>query len=841
MKAVTKTLVFLLTFMLAFHPGLVSDAVRGAALEANTTLNLVDLPIGEGMTKDQFDKRLPKEVEEEEAEEEIGEEEKGEQDTVAEQEEQGYAADLEWQSITFGQSTDLNFASNVLPEKVGTNYADPEVPGTIEGTIVLESRGGKLASGHDGLTFYYTKVDAYEYNFVLEADMIIEQFGPETGVAPNSQDSAGIMVRDANGGARQDPMIPGFEEVPAASNIFGVGMMRHGISPIYRTGVEYPWGNLGSRLTASRFDQGIGLVTDTPIRVKLERTDTHFIMSATFVDPNHPDAGEVTVEKSIEGADLVQVIDSDYMYVGFYAARNAKMLIQNASISLSPANTLPSPPEEPPAPPEASLALLSAPQSGSEEYTLKTIVNYGGVIRIVQDGQTVLRHGLIEANQVFEFDTALANDENQFRIFYSPRGAPSNSTVVTNLTVTKKIFNSGAGLFAAPNGSSEGDGTVDSPLDLETAIRYVLPGETVFMRGGTYTPSSMITIRKEYSGEEGKRKTLAPYNGERVIIDGQESLNNVLQLQADYWHLYGFEITRAQTTGMRLSGDHNIVEMMTFNYNGDTGFHISGGGFDPELWPKYNLVLNCESHDNRDPSDINADGFAAKLGVGVGNVFRGNIAHHNIDDGWDLYNRTNEGANMPILLEGNISYSNGKLSNGYNQHGDTGNGFKLGGEGLPVNHVVRNNIAFDNNMDGFSDNFNPGALEIENNTSFNNKRFNFIFRINPYFTPEQQGIFRNNLSFHTNPEGKLADFVSGDVDATNFFFDGEKTVNSSGVVVHASDFVHLNAPPFYERGENGEIIWGDFLRLIPKSLLNARGINGGHVGALPANPIAPQP
>ncbi len=29
--------------------------------------------------------------------------------------------DLIWQSVTFGQSTDLNFGSTVLPEKVGVN------------------------------------------------------------------------------------------------------------------------------------------------------------------------------------------------------------------------------------------------------------------------------------------------------------------------------------------------------------------------------------------------------------------------------------------------------------------------------------------------------------------------------------------------------------------------------------------------------------------------------------------------------------------------------------------------------------------------------------------------
>jgi hypothetical protein len=603
----------------------------------------------------------------------------------------------------------LNFASNVLAEKVGTNYANPEVPGTIEGSIILESRGGKLAPGHDGLTFYYTTLDPNVHNFVLEADMIIEQFGPETGAAPNSQDSAGIMVRDVNGSPRQDPMILGFEEVPAASNIFGVGMMRHGISPIYRTGVIFPWGNVGSQLRASAFSGGIGLVLDTPVRVRLERTDTHFIMSATFIDPETNQLR--TVEQSVQGADMVQVIDPDQMHVGFYAARNAKMIIQNASITLSEANTQPTPIVEP-APPTPTLSIVSAPQSGAVEYSLKFVANYDGNVSVSQNGTEVLSNEALSANEVFRFHTLLEQDFTNFSVTYIPTEGPSTAPISREIMVEKKIFNSGEGLFVAPDGKGDAAGTIDDPLDLETAIRYVLPGETILMRGGTYTPSATIMIQKQYSGEEGKLKRIVPYNGEKVVLDGRNSVNTILQLDADYWHLYGLQITRAAGTGMRLSGDHNIIEMMVFNYNGNTGFHISGGGTDPDRWPKYNLILNCESHDNRDSANIDADGFAAKLGVGVGNVFRGNIAHHNIDDGWDLYNRTNEGPNMPIVLDGNIAYSNGKLSNGYNQDGNTGVGFKLGGEGLPVAHIVKNNIAFDNNMDGFSDNFNPGGLII---------------------------------------------------------------------------------------------------------------------------------
>ncbi|TYY15389.1 right-handed parallel beta-helix repeat-containing protein, partial [Escherichia coli] len=110
-------------------------------------------------------------------------------------------------------------------------------------------------------------------------------------------------------------------------------------------------------------------------------------------------------------------------------------------------------------------------------------------------------------------------------------------------------------------------------------------------------------------------------------------------------------------------------------------------------------------------SGINADGFAAKLGVGPGNIFRGCIAHNNADDGWDLFNKIEDGPNASVTIENSVAYENGLP---YNKadilKGSIGNGFKLGGEGQPVNHKVINSIAINNNMDGFTDNFNTGSL-----------------------------------------------------------------------------------------------------------------------------------
>lgn len=722
-------------------------------------------------------------------------------------------SDLIWNSITFGQSTDLNFSANVLPDKIGTNYAKPDEPGTINGNIILESRGGKLAQGHDGLTFYYTTLDPNEHNFVLEADVVINQFGPETDASPGSQDSAGIMVRDVNGGARQEPMMLGYEEVPAASNIFGVGMMRHGISPIYRMGVEYPWGNLGSQLNAGAFPSVPELPIGTPVRLKLERTDTEFIMSAIFTHLGE----EQTFEKRVEGADAVQIIDPDQMQVGFYASRNAKITVSNANLSLSKANTVPTPPIET-EPDKASMNIVSSSYSGTDNYELKVHTNYDGVISILKDQEEIVTESKVQANKVFSHLTNLDKEGTDFIVKYLPHNAPTDELIKKNKTVTKKIFNEGEGLFVSPNGENSAQGTKDDPLDIQTAINYVLPGETIYLLGGTYTPSSSIEIRKENSGIEGALKRIVPFNGEEVVFDGQQKVSNIFRLNSDYWHIAGFEITQSAGNAMRVNGSNNVIDMMTFSYNGNTGFQITGSGSDPELWPQNNLILNSESHDNRDPSNIDADGFAAKLGVGSGNVFRGNIAHHNIDDGWDLYNRTNEGANMPVLLENNISYSNGKLSDGYNEDGTSGSGFKVGGEGLPVAHILKNNISFDNNMDGFTDNFNPGKLVVESNISFDNKRFNFIFRSNPYFEKEEQGIFKGNVSIRTDDTGTNEDFISGNVDETNFFYNGEETVNTLGekytgnvieLVNNIFDYDDLGNIISVKRESDGNIDWGD--------------------------------
>ena len=127
-----------------------------------------------------------------------------------------------------------------------------------------------------------------------------------------------------------------------------------------------------------------------------------------------------------------------------------------------------------------------------------------------------------------------------------------------------------------------------------------------------------------------------------------------------------------------------------------------------DAFAAYNLIINSDSYENLDEATAgeNADGFAAKLRIGPGNVFRGCRAWNNADDGWDLF-----AADDVVVIENCWAFLNGILLTGTNPAGD-GNGFKLGGkpvgpgEGGAI-HRVANAAAFENKACGFTRNNNP--------------------------------------------------------------------------------------------------------------------------------------
>lgn len=664
-----------------------------------------------------------------------------------------------WKAIAFGQSTDVNFSSNVLPEKIGVNDVTidgkkllPQESADLAKAITLESRGGKIANSHDGLTFFYTELPTDE-NFVLQANIRVDQFGPENGAKPAAQEGAGLLVRDVLGNPRQQPLKTGYEEFPAASNLVMNAIMtqdkkdhqRVKMQAITREGIRHPWGDAGAAIKKQSYKEEVDLSQTPEFRLKLQRTDDGFITAWA------PLGSDNWVSKSVPRADLISVQNQEHYYVGFFASRNAKITVTQASLTTTPAHTVPSTPwQAEPLP--LLVQLASGNVSASGDYLLQARANEDGVFSVRQNEVVIGNEKAVKAGEMYTLPTRL-EQTSTFTVAFTPsQGTPVNQ----QLTVERVANRNTALLYAAPDGKADAKGTPDAPLDLATAIALLAPGGKLVLKSGDY-PRSEIPLSA--SGSRDKIKTLQAEG--KVVIHG-------LLLDASYWHIEGIDVT---DKSMRVQGSHNLIARVTAYRNGDTGIQISS----PEkigrpLWASYNRVVDSESYANEDPGKINADGFAVKMRVGEGNRLENCYAHNNVDDGFDLFNKIEDGANGVVVIENSVASNN------------TSNGFKLGGEGQPVAHQIRNSKATGNHLDGFTDNFNPGKLVVENNLAVDNQRFNYIFRPSPYGDVTTQGTFTGNLSIRNQP-GEYDDAVVGNIDNTNYFIVKGESVNTDGKVL----------------------------------------------------------
>lgn len=382
-------------------------------------------------------------------------------------------------------------------------------------------------------------------------------------------------------------------------------------------------------------------------------------------------------------------------------------------------------------------------------------------------------------------------------------------------------------LYVSPSGKSTAAGTQNAPMDLLTAINSISAGYTIWMEEGTYKAYELygapIVIAESNSGAEGAYKTISSINGGTVTIDfsGMAELgsNRGIVLDGSYWHFYDIDICNAGDNGMLLSGDNNIIELCQFYANHDSGLQISRYNTFADtidLWPSNNLILNCTAFDNKDEATCeNADGFAAKLTCGEGNVFDGCISYCNSDDGWDLYAKPATGSTGVVTIKNSVAFGNGKLTNGEGSANGDMNGFKLGGSNkqCPTPHVVTNCIAFNNGATGFTDNGNGGAVTLTNCTSVNNGMYNAAKANYMCYRTSKDAAYTNLLSFAEKKTAATDQFL-GTVSHTLYHYkgvgtywvnnwlctDGAKTKYSGSegadYTVSASDFVSTQIPGY---------------------------------------------
>jgi len=261
--------------------------------------------------------------------------------------------------------------------------------------------------------------------------------------------------------------------------------------------------------------------------------------------------------------------------------------------------------------------------------------------------------------------------------------------------------------------------TVSSTAQLESAVKNAAAGTVIQVRAGTYYPTA--TLKSTANGTSSARITLQAYGSEKVKIDGSKlpAGSWLAGIYGDYWTVQNLTFQNSPAQGFVVTSSvGGIFKNLVTASNGDSGFTLRGDGTTD------NLVQNLDSYLNYDPAGHgqNADGLAVKFGSGTGNRITGARLYNNADDGMDLWQFS-----TPVTIEHSWAFGNGKNRWNDSAFEGNGNGFKLGGGGASVAHVVNNNSAWDNNLHGFTENSNTGAIVLNRNTAYANAQAGFYF------------------------------------------------------------------------------------------------------------------
>ncbi|HBE43318.1 MAG TPA: hypothetical protein DDW27_19380, partial [Bacteroidales bacterium] len=311
---------------------------------------------------------------------------------------------------------------------------------------------------------------------------------------------------------------------------------------------------------------------------------------------------------------------------------------------------------------------------------------------------------------------------------------------------------SGSVYYLSPQGDDlKGNGSKNYPwFTLEKAWKAVSAGDTIYLRGGTYS----FTTTQDLTGKDGSPGKLIKiwaYPGEKPVITkgsvfDMQNQSNLIYFDADYLHLKGLEISNfAQKPGIRANSalfgftSNSIFENLNYHHNG-LGMVIRGKSTN-------NLILNCDFHNNYDPYNTSpychADGLnIAWIPEGTINTVKGCRFYRNGDDGLDLWN--NEGV---VVIEGCWAWQNGYREDGFTTGGD-GAGFKLGATETAnysvYKRILTNNLSVSNRNFGITQNAATCKMFICNNTLYDNKQKGIYFSAS---WGDAQHMIRNNISY----------------------------------------------------------------------------------------------
>ena len=628
-----------------------------------------------------------------------------------------------------GNAQVINIANGDTASKKVATVEAKDITNTTGSMEIQAKASGKISDDEDGFSYYYTKVNPEKENFELTATFTVT----DASLTPDNQTGFGVVVADTLGVNNWGT--PSY--VHKYFNYFSSMMYSSKINaPTMRYITGYTSADTSNKDGVDRVNNNVKFnqLTGTDMfKVGAEYTFTVRKTNDGYEAVATTENGTQT--QKLTANDFTSVQEDGTVVVGVMVARKIGVKITDIKFTTSESKGLATSEvvEDKVTP---SIRVYSSNTCGAGEYEYTVVPNCAGTLKVTgsADGKAISKE--VTADEVVRIPVAVNVGSNTIKAEFEPAAAAnitSTKTVASETNVTRKVYGeAGQTIIVTPDGKTTGDGTEESPLDINTAVSYVQPGQTILMKNGVY--DKWITINRSVCGTADKPINLV---AESISTDGTDGVvlsGAGLTIIGSYWHVYGLYVKDSSGVGIQVSGNYNTIDMCTVNHAANSGIQISrnGGadnyaGIQGKLWPTGNLIKNCESFDNCDAGRNDADGFAAKLTCGEGNRFYGCISHNNIDDGWDLYAKSVSGTIGSVTIENCVAYNNGWLTTddvtaaGYN-YGE-GNGFKLGGGYLKGGHKLINCVSFGNHAKGITSNSCPD-ISITRCTAYNNGNAN---------------------------------------------------------------------------------------------------------------------
>ncbi len=770
-----------------------------------------------------------------------------------------------WGYIAYG-----NGASQSNGKVIGNLNEDGKVQLTAgkisqgaDGTWSATGNNGKwVPASYDGLGFYYITVPASQ-NFTLRAKVTVDQW-----FLSNGQEAFGLMANDKLGGtgwnnsysayiSKNEYFWNGTEvttdtSVPKITQKLGIGSQEKvGVTNDNLAKLELNDGDTIKnefKTSAYPLEQRypdatniIGNGVNTPVSegvtgitemyLQIQKNNTGYFVTYESVD------GSYKMTKKYYDTKALEQLDADNVYVGFFLSRYGKVTFSDVTFTtIDPKDDAPA--EERPVEKIAVNTSVQSPTAtGNKTYEFAFSANCDGTLSIYDaKGNAVAENVAVKADEAVKpATTELSIGKNNYRLVFTPdanyvpgeyKVMESYEPVEIKHTVSYAVYgNAGESLWVAPD--AKGNGTKANPMSIYDAVKYVQPGQTIVLMGGTYNLEKTVKVERGINGTEDKKIYMVadPDATERPVLDFGGICAGMV-LAGDYWVFRGFDVTNSADAqkGIQVSGDYNLLDSINAYRNGNTGIQISRylTTDQYEDWPAYNTILNCTSYGNADKGFEDADGFAAKLTIGDGNVFDGCIAHHNADDGWDLFAKAQTGSIGAVTIKNSVAYANGYTEAG--SEAGNGNGFKMGGDSLSGKHVLQNCVAYDNKAKGIDSNSCPDII-VKDCISYNNGSYNVAFYTNLKAIDTDYSA-DNVISFRTKLLDKGENIkLQGKQDKnkvykdTTYYWDATagKSLNTSGAEATADWFEALDTSVVPTRNADGTINMHGLLKVTDKA------------------------